>query len=126
MKEIPLKEIKSVLVERDEIERVLEKLGELAGKYFDLVWYARSDPDCYADDPDMSDSLRAQVFMAQAGVEANYPEEVKDLNSQEITNWTHGFNSGMLAAIRLVRTALDGSEFGGMELALDEFPFLDT
>ena len=51
-------------------------------------------------------------------------------------DWEHGFNSGMLACLRLVMTAQNREQFtdddgeicwhGGVEDAIEEFPFLDT
>ena len=38
------------------------------------------------------------------------------------SDWTHGFNSGMLACLRFVATALEQD----IEAAHDEFPVLDT
>jgi len=75
-------------------------------KYFDLVWYARSKPGRAED--------------ARKRIEALYPKEVKDLGIDD--NWSHGFNSGMLAASRLYLTVIGD----GLEAGLEEFPFLDS
>lgn len=104
------------ILETPELQKQLTVLWD---KYRNLVWYARSDPQCY---PNREDSLRATVFMAQSQIEAAYPKETKDLNSPKISDWTHGFNSGMLAALNLVMSAIDF----GINVALDEFPMLDT
>ena len=80
-------------------------------KYFDLVWYARTTPDEPA---------------SQAGrkrVEAAWSVDLDELRSDD-SNWQHGFNSGCLAAFRLVQGLL-GSE-ADAEMAREEFPFLDT
>ena len=117
-----------------EIEAELKNQSE---KYFNLVWYARSN-----DRNDLSywdtvpDDIRRGAFNAQLDVETRYPEEVEDLCSCE-SNWQHGFNSGALAAFRFILTALDDEMMeddcdgelipvGGLQNALDEFPFLDT
>jgi len=89
-------------------------LQDLEKKYFDLVWYARSNR---MDDPywlGKPTEIRNAAFEKQMIVEREYPEEVQKLHKCE-DNWEHGFNSGVLAAIR---TVLDGS--------LDDFPNLDT
>jgi hypothetical protein len=80
-------------------------------KYFDLVWYARTTPD----EP-----------LSQAGrqrIEAAWSADLDELRSDD-SNWQHGFNSGCLAAFRLVQGLL-GSE-ADAELAREQFPFLDT
>jgi hypothetical protein len=102
-----------------ETPELKKHLAALWDKYWNLVWYARSDPQCY---PNREDSLRATVFMAQSQIEGAYPKETGDLNSPDISDWTHGFNSGMLAALNLVTSAIDF----GMDIALEEFPMLDT
>jgi hypothetical protein len=79
--------------------------------FFDLVWYARSDP-------------REMVGAAgRKRVEELYPKEAAKLNTGQGT-WQHGFNSGCLAAFRLV-LGLAGSEADAQD-ARDMFPFLDT
>jgi hypothetical protein len=116
-----------------------ELIREWEEKYFSLVWYARSAP---AGDPSWSTTptgIRTKALNEQARVEEMYPDEVDALKS-ESGDWTHGFNSGMLACLRLVMTAQnrqlitdpdasdDGEPFwiGGVEEAIAEFPFLDT
>jgi hypothetical protein len=80
-------------------------------KYFDLVWYARTTPD----EP-----------ISQAGrqrVEAAWSADLEELRSDD-TNWQHGFNSGCLAAFRLVHGLLGSKD--DAEFAREQFPFLDT
>ena len=104
-------------------------------KYLDLVWYARShsssDIEYWSKVPE---PIREGAFRGQMRVEEDYPDEVTALREDD-TNWQHGFNSGMLAAINLIGTAErsyevteDGETFwmGGPEQALEEFPMLDT
>jgi len=88
-----------------------QEIEELEKKYFDLVWYARTSPD----EP-----------LSRAGrerVEAAWPAELKALTSVE-GQWEHGFNSGCLAAFRLVQGMLGSAN--DAEFAKQEFPFLDT
>ena len=90
---------------------VIDKLAEMEQKYFDLVWYARTSPDEPASQP------------GRRRVEAAWSADLEALRSDE-SNWQHGFNSGCLAAFRLVQGLL-GSD-SDAELAREEFPFLDT
>jgi len=101
-----------------ETPELLDQLRSLHQKYWDLVWYARSDPDCY---PDADDALRAAVFIKQTHIEGVYPKETEGLASENGA-WVHGFNSGMLAALNLVM----GTVELGLDAALEEFPMLDT
>ena len=111
------------------------ELGDLLTKYHDLVWYARSNP---ASDVDywknVPEAIREGAFKAQMRVEEEYPNEVTRLRGDG-SDWEHGFNSGMLAAMNFVLTASrsvlldDGEEtfwYGGIEDAKEEFPMLDT
>lgn len=114
------------------------KLGELEKKYFDLVWMARKNPK------DLKDPNIKRIFNETS---AKYPGELKKLQGKE-GDWTHGFNSGMLAAVRLFSGYVSSLEDEFMnhegddddappntDLALrkeaikraeEEFPFLDT
>mgnify|MGYP003673933325 CR=1 FL=1 len=109
-------------------------------KYFDLVWYARKAP---ADNEEYwggtPDEIKNGALNAACQVEEQYPSEIDDLKSPELGSWTHGFNSGCLAAMRYVITAVNKHKiesgevpeeadfwFGGLKDAEAEFPFLDT
>lgn len=88
--------------------------SEFEEKYRKLVWYARSDGHA---------SPNPRVRDAFAEVQAMYPSEAAALKSDqdgENIQWTHGFNSGMLAALRLIR--------GGRVTHASQasFPNLDT
>lgn len=93
------------------IENVVEKLK----KYDDLIWYARATPENYH-----IKGVKENVDR----IEKEYPDEVKELNglSAERINWHHGFNSGMVAALRYILTMDDL----GLEQADEEFPMLDS
>lgn len=93
------------------IENVVEKLK----KYEDLIWYARATPENYH-----IKGVKENVDR----IEKEYPDEVKELNglSAEHINWHHGFNSGMVAALRYILTMDDL----GLEQADEEFPMLDS
>ena len=90
-------------------------------KYSTLVWYARKHPK---DDPSWDDvpaDIMKGAFDAMDDAESTYPEDIEDLAGRD-GDWHHGFNSGVLAAIRLIMTAKNES----VEAAVDNFPELDT
>jgi len=70
------------------------RLSELEEKYFDLVWLARND-DLLIEHPDIRDTVNKIV--------EKYPGELEKLSDEDTGDWTHGFNSGMLACVRLLR-----------------------
>ena len=76
------------------LRRTLQRIGIFERKYFQLVWYARSDPK--AED----------LAVQQQEVETLYPKEIKAL-SGDSGDWEHGFNSGCLATARLFAEYLD-------------------
>ena len=131
-----------------EWEETWDVINDFSQKYEDLVWYARKphyqDVDThYADTPK---DIREGCKRAIARVEEQYPNEINALMRDE-TNWTHGFNSGCLAAFRFLRSiftsirrrrfkasGLEGrprtleelNREAGLEKALEVFPDLDT
>jgi hypothetical protein len=114
---------------------ITENLQELLSKYHDLVWYARSHPSSDVDFwKGVPDQVMQGAFRGQMRVEEDYPDEVSKLRGDN-SDWEHGFNSGMLAALNYVLTASrsieydDGEEtfwIGGISDAQEEFPMLDT
>jgi hypothetical protein len=80
-------------------------------KYFDLVWYARTSPDDPVSQP------------GRRRVEAAWSADLEELRSDD-SNWQHGFNSGCLAAFRLVQGLLGSPD--DADVARETFPFLDT
>jgi hypothetical protein len=93
------------------IENVVEKLK----KYEDLIWYVRTTSENY-DIKGVKENVDR--------IEKQYPDEVKELSglNTEHANWHHGFNSGMIAALRYILTMDDL----GLEQADEEFPMLDS
>ena len=100
-------------------------VGDLITKYEDLVWYARKPRDMHGKVtlevgrkamPDTPEDILQGMVASAARIESMYPLEVASIN-----DWTHGFNSGMLAALRMVApsTRIPAR-------ALAEFPSLDT
>ena len=93
-------------------KQLLETIVQQQNKYVDLLWYARSNP--------LNESIEG-VKENKERIEELYPNEVKELQSEN-GDWQHGFNSGMVAALRYVLTMDDL----GLEQANDEFPMLDS
>ena len=93
---------------------VMEQLKALENKYEMLVWYARKSPQQIA--------TMEGVRIAAMRVESDYPEETAALRSHDAGDWSHGFNSGMLAATRY---ALD-CFVTGIEMADMAFPDLSS
>lgn len=79
---------------------------ELEEKYFDLVSLARKTEE----DERTNDKVKAFVEY----VRTKYPQEAEDLADEEEGDWSHGFNSGVLAAARYILNPED------------PFPSLDT
>lgn len=96
-------------------------LDSLEQKYYDLVWFARKHPFEHHSWYSTPTKIREGAFKAMMRVMEEYPEDVEDLQG-ESGDWHHGFNSGMLAALRLVSSA----KHYGAEMALEFFPELDT
>lgn len=92
---------------------VNDKLVELHEKYFQLVWLARKYPEDYKN---------PKIAKVIDQVNFDYPDEVVELSSPIDGDWHHGFNSGMLACIRLIHAMKNDS----IESAEDDFPGLDT
>jgi len=96
-------------------QRAEKTLLEYLKKYESLVWYARSDSAML-----LADEIY-EGLAAQKKIEKEYPQEVHQLNNDN-DNWTHGFNSGLLAAIRLTMGLMSKEfiEHGELELYEDE------
>lgn len=114
-------EVKRGKERKREMEQMLAITRQMEEKYFNLVWYARSKPSSVTNEP-------------RKDVETKYPVEVKKLQADD-GNWTHGFNSGMLAGMRLVLGIMeerDGNDVDEEQrmtkarCALSDFPMLDS
>lgn len=99
---------------------VLELIGQKLDKHESLVWYARKHPADHESWNNVPADIKTGALNAAAQVEENYPDEVDRLKS-ETGDWEHGFNSGVLAALRYVLTAA-----ADPEEAEACFPELDT
>ncbi|QKM64691.1 hypothetical protein DCO17_05240 [Polynucleobacter tropicus] len=95
-------------------KQTLEELKQLEKKYESLVWYARKSPEQIATFPRLQDAIDR--------VEQQYPNETADLRSARTGDWSHGFNSGMLAATRLAQELMKFEP----EVAYVNFPDLMT
>ena len=93
-------------------KQLVENILQKQNKYVDLLWYARSNP--------LNESIEG-VKENKERIEELYPNEVKELQSEN-GDWQHGFNSGMVAALRYVLTMDDL----GLDQADEEFPNLDS
>jgi hypothetical protein len=74
--------------------RTSTEIRELVEKMFNFVWYARKDP------ADLT--LPKQVHSMLMELERDYPEETAAIADPDKGDWQHGFNSGVLAALRYV------------------------
>ena len=100
----------------------LEQISFMLDKHESLVWYARKPP---ASDTDFWDKLPADVkkhaLDVVAQVQEIYPDEIDRLTCENCGDWEHGFNSGVLAALRFVLHAAENPTE-----AVEQFPELDT
>jgi hypothetical protein len=92
-------------------QEVLEIGMEYQHKYEELVWYARSGRNTHIP----------AVVKHRERIEEMYPQEI-ELLSSESGDFSHGFNSGMLAGMRLITSMM----LINSEHATENFPELDT
>lgn len=93
-------------------EMIKDNLIAMEDKYETLVWYARKSEGQIRTIP------RVQELVYE--VQREYPKECRMLEA--MGDWSHGFNSGVLAATRFFLSI----ENEGIELAEENFPDLDT
>ena len=67
------------------------RLEEFEEKYCDLVWFARR-----TEEDEKIENIGIQI----EEIRSKYPKETQDLEDDDEGDWHHGFNSGMLAAVR--------------------------
>jgi hypothetical protein len=89
-----------------------ERIKEFEEKYFNLVWFARSD------------SMEPNIVAIREEVIEKYPEECEKICDEEEGNWAHGFNSGALATSRLFMSYFSDKE--EITQAESDFPELDS
>lgn len=102
---------------RERVKKAIELMIENCNnKYFELVWYARKDKD------ELIENEQYEIIHTMQKIEIKYPEEISRLTDYDMSDWEHGFNSGMLAASRLYLSMIEES----VEQALEDFPMLDS
>ena len=79
----------------EKIKRFEHINGVFMGKYFDLVWFARSD------EKKLLEEERYETLNRLKEIAEKYKEEVEELCG-ETSDWNHGFNSGILAYSRFL------------------------
>lgn len=94
-------------------EDILNEVSSMHDKYESLVKYARVTPE------QIKEHILVQELVTK--VESDYTKESNKLSDRD-GDWHHGFNSGMLAALRYIIT-LDSID---KETADDWFPELHT
>ena len=99
---------------------VLELIAAKLDKYDKLVWFARKHPSDHPSWNSVPEDIRTGALNSAARVEEMYPDDVDELHGEH-SDFCHGFNSGMLAALRYVLHAASEPE-----QAEEEFPMLDT
>ena len=92
-------------------QQVLEMAIKQQSKYEELIWFARSGRNTHIP----------AVVTHRKRIKEMYPEEI-ELLSGESGDWAHGFNSGMLAGMRLITSMMEL----GQEFAEENFPELDS
>jgi hypothetical protein len=94
-------------------KEVLEMAIQKSEMYCDLVWLARVKPENYNAIPQVREHVKK--------ISETYPDEVNNLNG-EYGDFNHGFNSGCLAAFRMILTMMEY----GVEESVEMFPELDS
>ena len=102
-------------------KQALPKIQDKLHKHMLLMWYARSAPEGDPSWRNFRPDIVRGALEGQANVERDYPVEVAELQDDD-TNWHHGFNSGVVAAIRYMWDLMENGE----EYADENFPCLDT
>jgi hypothetical protein len=94
---------------------LMARLDRFEDKYFDLVWVARRT------DKDIEGNDGARTHFKR--IVKQHAEEVEAL-AEDQSKWTHGFNSGCLATVRLIVGLLGNSDDAAC--AEETFPNCDT
>ena len=123
------------------MEEALQALDELTYEhvkfYYDLVWYARRDPE---KDKEHIERFKNKIDTEHGEKADEMRKACADLRCAscgEVDEWNNGFNHGMLAASRLYSSfvSLEDEELCDEELitpeeqrenALEMFPDMDT
>ena len=100
---------------------VLELIAAKEDKYQQLVWFARKHPSDHPSWDNVPADIKQGALNSAAKVEEHYPDECDSLKCPDCGDFEHGFNSGMLAALRFVLHAAEDPQ-----TAEEFFPELDT
>lgn len=102
---------------QERLKEAIKLMKDNSEKYFELVWYARCNPQKH--ESPLKESLEKLILNYQE----KYPNEAFELSADgKNSSWQHGFHSGMLASSRLYLEMIEGN----IDMALEDFPFLDT
>tara|TARA_R110002073_G_scaffold126551_1_gene271407 strand:+ start:904 stop:1353 length:450 start_codon:yes stop_codon:yes gene_type:complete len=82
------------------MNRTLDEIRKRENYYYNLVLLARIDPDSPRG-KERIDRIKNELG------EEHFNTELAELENDETARWTHGFNSGMLAAANLYSELLD-------------------
>lgn len=93
-------ELKSRTTDEERLKRLDHIQRQFMDKYFDLVWFARSDEKKLLEDE------QYEVLERLKEIAEKYKEEVEGLYS-ESSDWHHGFNSGILAYARFISSYIE-------------------
>ena len=74
----------------------------LEEKYYTLLRYARQ--------PKPDEENREWMDAESKHAEDSYPEDTAQLQNPDTSDWAHGFNSGMVAAMRIIQRMADSEE----------------
>ena len=99
---------------------VLALIAAKEDKFQKLVWFARKHPSDHPFWDTVPADIKQGALNSASRVEEMYPDEVDELHGEH-SDWQHGFNSGMLAALRFVLHAAEDPDE-----AEECFPELDT
>ena len=99
---------------------VLRQIKGKVDKYAELVWYARRPPADHLSWNCMPPEIKRSSLDHQARIQEMLPGEIDALCSEH-GDWYHGFNSGVVAALRFVLQASVDPE-----KAEEQFPDLEV
>lgn len=109
-------------------DQLATTLNQFSEKYSRRVWYARtalgSTLEAVRQERGFEDTPE-DIIKQMLATKEKYWDEDPEIELCKLENggdYSHGFNSGVLAAVRLVQSIVEGAA----EEGLDEFPALDS
>ena len=109
-------------------DQLATTLNQFSEKYSRRVWYARTALGSTLEEVRQEEGFEdtpADILQQMLDTKRRYWDadpEIELCKLEDVGDWHHGFNSGVLAAVRLVQSIAEGEA----EEGLDEFPFLDA